>query len=146
MPRHLSVVIIWIAVTVLLGASVPLSAQGMVIDRTDPTKPRDGLGIALELPISFSTGPSGSQGKPADYPRITAVLPNSPADSAGLRAGDVIIALDSVDVVKHRVNFRPPAGTVVLVRYRRGDATREVAVRSIRTYTPPDSLRRPRRD
>ena len=102
--------------TILLGT--PLLAQGVAVDRTDPSKPRDGLGFALELPIRFSTGPEGSAGAAAGYPRVTRVLPNSPADSAGIRAGDLIIAFDSVDVVAGKVDLRPPAGTTVLVRYR----------------------------
>jgi S1-C subfamily serine protease len=130
--------IILFAATAIL-ATTSVSGQGVSVNRVDPSKPRDGFGFALELPISLSMGGGSTSAAASGYPRVTRVLADSPADSAGIRVGDVIVAYDSVDVVAGKVKLNPPAGTRVLVRFRRGEEIREVAITSVRLYSPPET-------
>lgn len=130
--------IILLAATAIL-TTTPVAGQGVSVNRVDPSKPRDGFGFALELPIAFSMGGGTTSVAASGYPRVTRVLADSPADSAGIRIGDVIVAFDSVDVVAGKVRLNPPAGTKVLVRFRRGEEIREVSITSVRLYSPPET-------
>jgi len=67
---------------------------------------------------------------------VTRVSPESPADAAGLRRGDVVLALGSTPVRTHdefyvRLWKLGPAGTVVPLRVQSGAEARDVRVRSI---------------
>ena len=65
----------------------------------------------------------------SDEPRISQVLPASPAERAGLQPGDLIVRFGGEEVrefkrLKELVDRRQP-GDTVLVEVRRGDQTRE---------------------
>ena len=65
-----------------------------------------------------------------DYPVIESIEPGSPAERAGLQAGDLIVSINSQDM---RSNPVPPRamlepGQKVLIRYRRNDAIRTATV------------------
>jgi serine protease Do len=67
---------------------------------------------------------------------VTRVSPESPAAEAGIRRGDVVVAIGSDDVKTHaelysRLWKLGPAGTVVPLRVQSVGGTREVKVRSI---------------
>ena len=121
----------------LMAAPATAVAQGMTITRpVDPAKPRDGFGMKHEVELRVT----GSTITSKTYPRVTMVTPGTPADSAGLQPGDVILSADGRDLVAEVVSLQPPAGTVMVLRVQRGDSVRTVRLTSIRLYTPPDSL------
>jgi carboxyl-terminal processing protease len=62
-----------------------------------------------------------------DLPTITGPIPNTPAERAGLRANDVILAVDGRDITKMTTDqiatlIRGPSGTKVRLTIRRGTA------------------------
>lgn len=65
----------------------------------------------------------------ADYPVIESIEPGSPAERAGLQAGDLIISLDAQDL---RRNPMPPSmlepGRRIVFRYRRNDVAKTSTV------------------
>jgi serine protease Do len=65
-----------------------------------------------------------------DYPVIESIEPGSPAEKAGLQAGDKIMALNAQDVKKNPLpigNMLQP-GRRIVFRFRRDDVTRNVTV------------------
>lgn len=64
-----------------------------------------------------------------DYPVIESIEPGSPAERAGLQAGDLIISLDAQDL---RKNPMPPGmlepGRKIVFRYKRNDVARTSTV------------------
>lgn len=64
------------------------------------------------------------------YPEIGVVMRNSPADSAGLAVGDVIVEINGEDP-RHQRPISivvPELGRAYVLRVRRGDAERDVTV------------------
>lgn len=66
----------------------------------------------------------------SDYPTVEAVDPGSPAERAGIRAGDHLLALGGHDVTEGTDSFsellRP--GARLAVKVKRGDATKNLTV------------------
>lgn len=65
-----------------------------------------------------------------DYPVIESIEPNSPAERAGLEAGDTIIAMNAQDLKKSPLPMAAmiQPGRRVVFRFKRDDAVREVTV------------------
>lgn len=65
-----------------------------------------------------------------DYPVIESIEPNSPAEKAGLAAGDTIIAMNAQDLKKTPLPMAAmiQPGRRVIFRFKRNDAVREVTV------------------
>ena len=65
-----------------------------------------------------------------DYPVIESIEPNSPAEKAGLTAGDTIIAMNAQDLKKTPLPMAAmiQPGRRVVFRYKRNDAVRDVTV------------------
>jgi hypothetical protein len=72
---------------------------------------------------------------------VLKTLPGSPAEVAGLRAGDVVLLIDSVAVEKQSFSdgveaLRGMAGTPVRLRLKRGDQTFDVDIIRSEVYVP----------
>jgi len=95
------------------------------------SEPSGYLGIVFTAPLARVSRPDGITVRHFGYPVVESVEPGSPAASAGISAGDTILAYDSVDVLNHDIALtrllRP--GTIVMVRVRRNAVARDVAVR-----------------
>src|SRR6266536_3392616 len=63
-----------------------------------------------------------------DYPVIESIEPNSPAERAGLEAGDTILAMNSQDLRRSPlpVSAMIQPGQKILFRFKRDDTVREV--------------------
>jgi serine protease Do len=108
---------------ILLGALLlaPALASGQ-----DPQ--RGWVGVAY----TTSIGQSDQNGNVifSDYPVIESIEPGSPAERAGLQAGDKILALNNQDLKRNPLpvgNMLQP-GRKILFRFRRDDLTRNVSV------------------
>jgi len=66
----------------------------------------------------------------AEYPTIESIDPGSPAERAGLQAGDVLISINAQDFRKNPVPMGAllVPGQRIVFRYRRGDLARTVAL------------------
>lgn len=123
----------------------------LVRDAVEPGTPRPGnmfVPIDLLKPILADLQDAGrAKGPPRPWMGlateevegglvVTRVSPDGPADRAGLRRGDVVVAVGAVPVRTHREFYRRvwalgPAGTEIPITVRQGAATREVRLRSI---------------
>jgi serine protease Do len=110
-----------------LGAVVLLSLiPGVARAQRDPS--RGWVGVAYTTGVG-QTDRSGALVF-SDYPVIESIEPNSPAERAGLEAGDTILAMNSQDL---RRSPLPTAamiqpGRKIVVRFKRNDRVREVTL------------------
>lgn len=81
-----------------------------------------------------------------DVPTVIAPIPNTPAERAGVRAGDVILAVDGRDVTKLTTGevanlVRGPGGTTVKVMFLRGEEMIELELTRARIEVPAVTLK-----
>jgi serine protease Do len=112
------------AVLCIAALTAPLSAQ-------EKEKPAGWLGIYFVEKASFDHKERGEKVWTFfDYPVILSVEPGSPAERAGIAAGDVLIALDDRNVREGVPSFtkllRP--GSRLRVKVKRGKETRRLTV------------------
>ena len=104
----------------LLGILGPLVKSQM----PGPPTPRGWVGIEFQ----------GWGGGDGPHPTVDRVLGDSPAERAGVRAGDIVLTLDGHDVQTDRDVARATSqllpGQAVRLTVRRGPATREITVTS----------------
>lgn len=88
------------------------------------------IGLTLDAPSAVEQRGPDVYWRFLDLPRVVSVDPNSPADRAGIRRDDVVLAYNGKDV-RHEIAMnrllRP--GRMITVRVRRQDAPRDFTVR-----------------
>lgn len=122
----------------------PESSQRIYIQRTpgasdtvmffQPVQPRGWLGVSFSTRWQEETDAQGRKvWRFGAYPVIEAVEPGSPAERAGLTAGDVLVMIGGRDVVRGSAPFtellRP--GAMLPIQIRRGDQLRLVQARIV---------------
>ena len=94
------------------------------------TKPRGYLGVSFEGPNTEDFRGEERIIRFLTYPRISLVEPSSPAETAGIRVGDTLVAMNGVDVLEREISLTkmlvPDAQ--LLVRLRRDGSARELKV------------------
>ncbi|MYK69444.1 MAG: PDZ domain-containing protein [Gammaproteobacteria bacterium] len=102
------------------------STSGRVRMSARTPNPSSGfLGIATQRSSSREDNPDG-------YPRLIRVYCGYPAHEAGLRAGDLILAVNGRDARQPRVISAGRPGTVLEVRIQRDEEVLEFTVVSVR--------------
>lgn len=94
----------------------------------DLSQPRGAVGMSWSYrPASPIVIRPGDQPTPPDvYPAVGRVAPGSPAEQAGLMAGDTIVSVNGRDARLGRIFPDRVPGTEYTVRVRRGGADREL--------------------
>ncbi len=82
---------------------------------------------------------SGSEANPGGYPKVDRVYCGYPAYKAGLRVGDLVLAVNERDARQPRVIAAGRPGTVLEVRIQRGQEVLELKMVSVRHPRPPRS-------
>ncbi|WP_114558583.1 S1C family serine protease, partial [Desertihabitans aurantiacus] len=82
-------------------------------------------GTADDTTLGVTVGNDGSQGSDGPGAQLRSVTPGSPAEQAGLEAGDVVTAVDDVptgtaDALIAAIRFHAPATTVTITYLRDG--------------------------
>lgn len=114
-------------------ASPRASAPPAAVSVAEPPEgqPRGWVGLNFSGATRISSSRAGLVIYHYDYPVVESVEPASPAERAGLQAGDTVIAYDGRDVLRREISIgrqlRP--GARLLVRVRRDGQTRDVPVR-----------------
>jgi Do/DeqQ family serine protease len=129
-----------------IGFAIPSNMVRLVVEaaRTGSVVRRPWFGATLQA-VSAEI----AEGLGLDRPRgaiVTTVYPQGPAQEAGLRAGDVVVAVDGVpvddpDAFGYRFTTRGTEGTTALTIVRDG---RERAV-TVRLGPPPETIPRDER-
>ncbi|MEO5903643.1 MAG: PDZ domain-containing protein [Gemmatimonadaceae bacterium] len=116
-----------IAVATVAFLSVALLAVAPMA-RAQETQSKGWVGIVITTGIG-QTDRNGSMIF-NDYPVIESIEPGSPAERAGLLAGDLIVSINSQDMKKNPVPPRAmlEPGQRVLFRYRRNHAIKSTSV------------------
>jgi len=94
------------------------------------TRPRGYLGVTFDGPSMEELRGEERVIRFLGYPRISLVEPSSPAERAGVRVGDTLVAMNGIDVLEREISLTKmlvpdePLG----VRLRRDGALRELKV------------------
>ena len=106
--------------------------------RAEPgAKPAAYTGILIRSVVKLN--PADLKANPAlDSPEIGSVIKGSPADSAGLKVGDVILEVNGEDPRNQRpiAITEPQLGETYVLRIRRGNSELEVLL--VAAPRPPD--------
>ncbi len=88
------------------------------------------LGISFKAELEAKGSPSATKYEFTKYPTIISVEPASPAQKAGLAAGDEIVSLDNRDMVSGALDIAVllKPGAQLPVRYRRDGKLRDITV------------------
>lgn len=111
------------ALTVCLGNAPSL--HGQKVFRNPPKPGAASLGFMYGAPIAQA---GDGRIKWAEYPTIKEVLAGSEAERLGIRAGDVILAVNGKDAHDPRLLGDRKPGTRYVLRLQRGEEEREVTV------------------
>jgi len=111
----------------------PLDARWAEMAQAAPA-PRGWLGISYSGTVDEQVHDGMVVAKHRAYPVIESVEPGSPAEAAGLEAGDTIVAYNGKDVCATSISMAKllEPGARVVVRVRRDGKTRNIPVRITR--------------
>lgn len=116
----------------------PATAEGSVERDASPAPlrrrlPQGYLGISFTCSVKRLYGPEGLTIYHYGYPAVASVEPGSPAEHAGIVAGDTIVAYDSQDVLYRKIVLAKllSPGRRLNVRVRRNGTTKDLAVRIV---------------
>lgn len=89
------------------------------------------IGISMSGAETRSVSSSGILTRHCEYPAVEAVDPGSPADRAGISAGDTVLAYNGKDLLADAINYPEllKAGSDLRIRLRHGGRTRDVQVK-----------------
>ena len=112
--------------SIAIGAIALLAVAPMARAQDAQSKGWVGIVITTGIGQTDRTGAMIFQ----DYPVIESIEPGSPAERAGLQAGDLIMSINSQDMRKNPVPPRAmlEPGQKVLFRYRRNDEVKTLSV------------------
>ena len=144
----------WVALASIAGLAVPHRAE------TQDERPATGdsaadagsdhrsfpagyLGITFTCRLKSEWGPDGLAITHYSYPAVASVEPGSPAERAGIRFGDTIIAYNSRDVRNHPIalNRLLQPNTRLGIRLRRDGDVKDIVVSIARR--PPEFVDAP---
>lgn len=114
------------------AAAAEASVTAVRAMAAEPMRLRGWIGIALDGPCTVEARDGEFFWRFHELPRIVSVDPRSPADQAGIRQGDVLLAYDGQDVRREIAMSRllRPGRTVrVRVRTGRDNEIREIPVK-----------------
>lgn len=105
-------------------------AQGPRMAYTFSSAPHGYLGVSFDGPNTDDFRHDERVIRFYAYPRIALVEPSSPADRAGIRAGDTLVALNGVDVLDREISLTKMLvpDEQLAMRLRREGSTRDVRV------------------
>ena len=110
----------------------PGSGQEPVSTRREAGSDREAIRGWVGVAYTTSIGQTDRTGAMVfkDYPVIESIEPNSPAEKAGLAAGDTIIAMNAQDLKKSPLPMAAmiQPGRRVVFRFKRNDVVRDVTV------------------
>lgn len=69
------------------------------------------------------------------YPTVTKIRIGSPAETAGIRVGDVILEANGKDLIRYPAEMYPVIGKPMALRVRRGNTEVELVVTPIAPIT-----------
>jgi C-terminal processing protease CtpA/Prc len=115
-------------VTCAIAAAPCAAAAQQVITIQSDTPARGWLGLRWRLDPNFVIRSGQPRGTADNPPTVSLVEPGSPAALAGLRVGDAIVELNGVDTRGTPLFASREPGTRYLLRIRRGNEEREVAL------------------
>lgn len=133
--------IAWLLIVALAAGATPVAAraqqdEGVSVDSALSASalghnlPSGYLGITFTCKLKSQWGSSGLAITHYGYPAVASVEPDSPAERAGIQAGDTILAYDAQDV-RNRIivlNKLLRPNSRLAVRLRRNGQVRDVAV------------------
>src|SRR5688572_31661748 len=109
-----------------LAAALAFAPLALEAQKEAPKEPAKGW---VGLLITTGIGEASASGRMIfnDYPVIESIDPGSPAEKAGLQAGDVLISINSQDFKKNPIPMHSllQPGKRVVFRYRRDNVARE---------------------
>ena len=117
-----------VIVFIIIAAIIPRPGTAQEAGSGQREAVRGWVGVAYTTSIGQTDRTGAMVFK--DYPVIESIEPNSPAEKAGLAAGDTIIAMNAQDLKKTPLPMAAmiQPGRRVIFRFKRNDAVREVTV------------------
>jgi S1-C subfamily serine protease len=127
-----------LAAALLLAACAPATAQRAAASSPSdgaPTRRMAAADLGFSIHVVVAAGAAGLE--TVDYPVVDAVRAGSPAERVGLRADDVILAIDGRDAREPRMFRDLTPGRKYLLHVRRGGDTLDLEVEAVARQVRP---------